>query len=158
MTNKRLIEISVGLFMIAGLLASLWLAYKVSGLDSKIQHGYYVTAEFDHIGALKKRAPVTIAGVRIGEVKEIKLDSDNLKANVSLLLEQKHRNIPEDSSASILTEGLLGSSYIAITPGFGLDEDDKFLKEGSLIEETNSAIILENLIGQLLFSANDKDS
>lgn len=158
MINKRIVETSVGFFMLAGLIACLFLAYKVSGMHQQTANGYYVTAEFDHIGSLKKRAPVTIAGVRVGEVNDIQLDNKTLKAKVTLKLSRDQKHIPQDASASILTEGLLGSNYIAISPGLGLDEDGDMLQDGSHIDETQSAIILENLIGQLLFNINRKEA
>lgn len=154
--REKTIEITVGLFMLAGILALLMLALKVSGLSNTVGfEGYQVSANFDNIGSLKVRAPVTIAGVRVGQVTQIRLDPGTFKAVVTLKIDKNKNAIPEDSSASILTEGLLGSNYISLTPGF----DDTYLKEGDVIDSTHSALILENLIGQFLFSINkDKDS
>jgi len=147
----RHIEIWVGLFMVAGLLAFTALALKVSGLTAEFSGpGYVVTASFDNIGDLKVRAPVTVGGVRIGQVTHIQLNENTFKARVSFKIDAKQNKIPEDSSASIFTEGLLGSNYINLVPGF----DNTYLKEGSEIQETHSALILENLIGQFLFSVN----
>jgi len=150
MERERSVEILVGLFMLAGVVGLLILALKVSGLTHYVkQSTFSVSADFDNIGALKVRAPVNLAGVKIGEVTNITLDNELFKAHVTLRLDAKQNKIPLDSSASILTEGLLGVNYISVTPGF--DEKD-FLKDGSTIEETNPALILENLVGKLLFN------
>lgn len=156
MRNTRTLELIVGLFMLAGIAAILVLALKVSGLasDSMIGNkGYYVTADFDTIGSLKVRSPVTIAGVHVGEVTNIKLDKTTYRATVTLLLDQQQNALPIDSSASIYTQGLLGANYISLTPGY----DTRFLKNGDVIETTHPALILEDLIGQFLFSINNKD-
>jgi len=154
-SKQRFVDISVGLFMLLGVLALLTIVVKVSGLSHFVsQKGYKVTADFTDIGGLKVRAPVTVAGVKIGEVTDIQLTSGDLNAKVTLLL-QNDKPIPfSDSSARILTEGLLGSNYISIVPGFE-DDTDKghpFLREGDSISKTQEAVILENLIGQLLFN------
>lgn len=155
MNKQRYVDISVGIFMLLGLLALLVMALKVSSISDFVsQKGYNVTANFTDIGGLKVRAPVTVAGVRIGEVSRIELQPGDLNARVTLTL-RSDKKIPfEDSSARILTEGLLGSNYISIVPGFE-DEDSKahpYLREGDVIAKTQEAIILENLIGQLLFN------
>lgn len=150
--QKRLIEILVGLFMIAGVAALATLALKVSGLTQAVSGKTYVLiAEFDTIGGLRVRSPVRVAGVRVGEVTAITLDPKTYRAKVDLtvMAEQK---FPQDTSASILTEGLLGSNYISLAPGF----DETNLQNGNTIQTTHSAIILENLIGSLLFSVKDK--
>lgn len=156
--NKKGVEVSVGLFILLGIAALLILVFRVSGLwTHTTQPTYAVTAEFNNIGDLKPRAPVTIAGVRIGQVESIRLDNRTFRAVVRLLIDGQEDRIPEDSEASILTAGLLGSNYIEITPGF----EEDYLAEGSPIKETHSAIILENMIGQLLFNSkrnNDKPS
>lgn len=152
--REKTIETTVGLFMLAGILALLVLALKVSGLSNTVGfEGYQVSANFDNIGSLKVRAPVTIAGVRVGQVTQIRLDPTTFKAVVTIKIDKNKNAIPEDSSASILTEGLLGSNYISLTPGF----DTAYLKEGDVIDSTHSALILENLIGQFLFSISHKD-
>lgn len=135
--------------MLAGMLALLMLALKVSGLSAYVgKQDYLVTANFDNVGGLKLRSPVTIAGVRIGEVADIQLDKNTFKALVTLRINSNQDKIPVDSSASILTQGLLGANYISLTPGY----EENNLKNGSQIENTHPALILENLIGQLLFS------
>lgn len=155
MNKQRYVDISVGLFMLLGLLALLVMAMKVSSISDFIsKKGYQVTADFTDIGGLKVRAPVTVAGVRIGEVSRIELQPGELNAKVTMTLRSDKRIPFEDSSARILTEGLLGSNYISIVPGFE-DEDSKehpYLREGDAIAKTQEAIILENLIGQLLFN------
>jgi phospholipid/cholesterol/gamma-HCH transport system substrate-binding protein len=160
MNKQRYIDISVGLFMLLGLLALSVMVMKVSGIsDLGATKGYTVTANFTDIGGLKVRAPVTVAGVKIGEVTRIELQPEQLNAKVTMLL-NKDKPIPyEDASARILTEGLLGSNYISIVPGFDDDEENKehpYLRAGDVIAKTQEAVILENLIGQLLFNVNKK--
>lgn len=154
--QQRFIEILVGFFVLLGFLALLMLALKVSGLSSELagHGGYVITANFDNIGDLKVRAPVTIAGVRVGQVSSISLDPITFKAKVTMTIDAKQDKIPEDSSASIFTAGLLGANYISLTPGF----DDTVLHNGSLIGNTHPAIVLENLIGQLMFKLGSSDS
>ncbi len=158
MSKQRYINISVGLFMLLGLLALMVLVMKVSGIsDLASNKGYQVTAEFTDIGGLKVRAPVTVAGVKIGEVTAIELQPGQLNAKVTMML-REDKPIPyEDASARILTQGLLGSNYISIVPGFESDDKEHpFLRSGDEIPKTQEAIILENLIGQLLFNINKK--
>ncbi len=151
----RHIDISVGLFMLLGLLSLAVLVVKVSGISELISKtGYLVTADFTDIGGLKVRAPVTVAGVRVGEVTRIELQPGELNAKVTMQL-NRDKPIPfDDVSARILTQGLLGSNYISIVPGFDDDENKEhpYLRAGDVIAKTQEAIILENLIGQLLFN------
>lgn len=159
MNKHRYVDVSVGLFLVFGLLALMVMAMMVSGVGEFIStKSYPVSAYFTDIGGLKVRAPVTVAGVRIGEVTKIELQPSQLNAKVTMML-RKDKPIPyEDSSARILTEGLLGSNYISIIPGFD-DEGNKahpYLRAGDVIVKTQEAIILENLIGQLLFNINKK--
>ena len=155
MSKQRYIDVSVGLFMLLGLLALLVMVMKVSGIDDLMSvKNYSVTANFTDIGGLKVRAPVTVAGVKIGEVTHIELQPSQLNARVTMML-SRDKPIPyEDASARILTEGLLGSNYISIVPGFDDEEnkDHPYLRSGDVIAKTQEAIILENLIGQLLFN------
>lgn len=154
MKTQRNHDIGVGLFMVLSLAALLVMVMKVSGITHLgSSHGYIVAADFTDIGGLKVRAPVTIAGVRVGEVVRIELQSGALNAKVTMRLD-KDKQIPfEDVSARILTEGLLGSNYVSIVPGFeGDTANHPFLREGDVIAKTQEAIILENLIGQLLFN------
>ncbi|ETO92989.1 outer membrane lipid asymmetry maintenance protein MlaD [Legionella oakridgensis] len=155
MNKQRYIDISVGLFMLLGLLAVFVMVMKVSGMsDFSSADDYQVTAEFTDIGGLKVRAPVTVAGGKIGEGTAIELQPEQLNAKVTMSL-RRDKPIPyEDSSARILTEGLLGSNYISIVPGFEDDSNKEhpYLRQGDVIGKTQEAIILENLIGQLLFN------
>ncbi len=148
--NRRFIEFIVGLFMVAGIAALVFLALKVSGL-TRIGHSgsYQVIAYFDNVGDLKPRAPVRIAGVRVGEVGSIHLNPEDFRASVVLLIDDSEKNIPVDTTAAIYTEGLLGSNYISLTPGY----EKENLHDGSLIQNTTSALVLEKLIGQFLFNA-----
>lgn len=159
MNKQRYIDMSVGLFMLLGLLALLVMAMKVSNISDFMSHkGYDVTADFTDIGGLKVRAPVTVAGVKIGEVTRIELKPGELNAKVTMRL-QSDKKIPyEDSSARILTQGLLGSNYISIVPGFDEEgnKEHPYLRNGDIIAKTQEAVILENLIGQLLFNINKK--
>ncbi|WP_133128221.1 outer membrane lipid asymmetry maintenance protein MlaD [Legionella nagasakiensis] len=155
MNKQRYIDISVGLFILLGLLAMLVMVMNVSGMsDFSSTNDYQVTADFTDIGGLKVRAPVTVAGVKIGEVTAIELQPQQLNAKVTMSL-RRDKPIPyEDTSARILTEGLLGSNYISIVPGFEDDgnKEHPYLRDGDVIGKTQEAIILENLIGQLLFN------
>ncbi|NDH09047.1 MAG: outer membrane lipid asymmetry maintenance protein MlaD [Gammaproteobacteria bacterium] len=153
--RQEWIYISVGLFMALSFMALLFLIFQVSGIRylSKPKT-YTVYANFNDIGSLRVHAPVTVSGVKVGEVAQIKLDSQSLNARVALVLE-KSKAIPfDDVSARILTEGLLGANYISIIPGFDAPESKhSFLQAGDEIAKTQDAMILENLIGQLLFNA-----
>lgn len=153
MISKRFIEFMVGVFIIAGIAAVFLLALKVSGLSNySTRSSYEVVAVFDNVGDLKVRAPVSIAGVRIGEVSAIRIDNKNFKAEVTLLIDKKYDNLPIDSSAKILTAGLIGGNYIELLPGF----DTQYLINGSKITDTQPAIILENLIGQIIYRVQNK--
>ncbi len=156
--RERYLNISVGIFMIMGLLALSVMIMKVSGITSMSSNKVYsVTADFSDIGGLKVRAPVTIAGVKVGEVSNIELQPNELNAKVTMLLRSDKKIPYDDTSARILTEGLLGSNYISIVPGFDSDNNSHpYLRRGDIIAKTQEAIILENLIGQLLFNINKK--
>jgi phospholipid/cholesterol/gamma-HCH transport system substrate-binding protein len=160
MKKNYIIELVVGVFVLMGMFSFIALAFKVSGLTSFSEPaGYDVKAEFVNIGNLKVRAPVNIAGVKIGEVKDIALDPRSFYADVVIHIENTALKIPiKDTTARILTEGLLGSNYISLEPGFDEDmtNDGKvdYLQEGVDITKTQPAMILENIIGQLLFSIN----
>lgn len=147
MTKKNL-ELLVGLFVALGLAGLLFLSLKAANLASFGQRsGYAVTAHFDNIGGLKVRAPVRSAGVTVGRVTSIGLDPQTYQGVVGLELDPQFQ-FPKDSSAKILTAGLLGDQYIGLEPG----GDEKMLGQGDRIASTQSAIVLENLIGQFLFS------
>jgi len=149
MIHSRTIEILVGAFMAAGLVAFFFLAMQVSNLsNSGNGEGYDVTARFDNIGSLKVRSPVTMAGVRIGRVSGISFDRNTYEAVVTLRIDAQYDVIPDDSFAKIFTAGLLGEQYIGLDPG----GSEKYLHEGSEISLTQSALVLEEIIGQFLFS------
>jgi len=145
---KKSIEILVGGFVLLGLAALLFLALKAANLAA-FGNGetYTLKARFDNIGGLKPRAPVRSAGVTVGRVESITLDPQTYMGVVTLQVTQGV-HFPRDSSAKILTSGLLGDQYIGIEPG----ADDKMLDAGATITQTQSAVVLENLIGQFLFN------
>ena len=149
MIQKRTQEIAVGVFVAVGLAALVMLAMKVSNLSSfSDQTGFEIMARFENIGGLKERAAVTVAGVRIGRVKAVTYDDKSYEALVTLSIDTKHNQLPEDTSASILTAGLLGEQYIALEPGGA----ETMLKSGGEIKLTQSAFILERMVGQFLFN------
>lgn len=149
MMQRSTLELWVGLFVAAGLAALGMLAFKVGNLTTAdVTNGYRLTAEFENIGGLKVKAPVTLAGVRIGRVTAISIDKNRFRAVVEMNVDGSFNNIPKDSSASILTSGLLGDQYIGLEAG-GSEEN---LKNGDQILTTASALVLEKLIGQVLFS------
>ncbi len=146
--NRKTLELWVGLFVAAGLMALAMLSFKVGNLAAgDVLDGYEVKAHFENIGGLKVKSPVTLAGVRIGRVKAITVDKLRYKAVVTFELDGRYRNIPSDSTAMILTSGLLGEQYIGIVPGA---DEDKYLKEGDKVFKTTNAVVLENLIGQVM--------
>ncbi|TDF78417.1 outer membrane lipid asymmetry maintenance protein MlaD [Pseudomonas sp. H9] len=153
--QNRTLEIGVGLFLLAGILALILLALRVSGLSaSPSGDTYKVYANFDNIAGLTVRAKVTMAGVTIGKVTAIDLDRDTYTGRVTLQLEKRVDNLPTDSTASILTAGLLGEKYIGISVG----GEDAVLKDGSTIHDTQSALVLEDLIGKFLLNTVGKEA
>ena len=151
MRAHRTIEIGTGLFVLLGFAALVFLTTQLPSSGLKLggpKAGYHVTAEFDNIGDLKTGSPVTMAGVRVGEVESIRFDPQTYKAVVGLRIDPQYNQIPEDSFAAIQTQGLLGGKYIGISPG----GTDTYLKDGSHIDQTQSAIVLESLINK--FFAN----
>jgi phospholipid/cholesterol/gamma-HCH transport system substrate-binding protein len=145
---KRGIETLVGLFVLLGMAGLVFLSLKAANLASfGSRDSYVVSARFDNIGGLKARSPVRSAGVTVGRVTSIALDSKSYQGLVTMELE-KGVEFPKDSSAKILTSGLLGDQYIGIEPGY----DEKKLAAGDVIKQTQSAVVLENLISQFLFS------
>jgi len=148
MINRKSLELWVGLFVAAGILALAMLAFKVGNLTSAdVMNGYKVTGRFDNVGGLKVKAAVTMAGVRIGRVSAIAFDDKKYQALVTMDVDGRYQIIPKDSSASILTSGLLGDQYIGIEPG----GDDVVLKNGDSFLRTQSALVLEKLVGQVIF-------
>lgn len=151
MKKIQLLELSVGAFMLAGILSLLMLALQVSGLSHFLREesGYKIHAEFSNIGGLKVRAKVSLAGVVVGRVDEIRLEPKTYNATVTMTIDPTLvTNLPSDSHASILTSGLLGDNYISLTPGFS----ETALKEGDMvsIDNTDSAMIIEQLISRFL--------
>ena len=141
-------DVWVGLFVLIGLAAVLFLALKSANLlQYSWSKNYTVTAKFDNIGGLKKGAAVKSAGVVVGRVENIQFDGESFQAKVSLALQNQY-DFPKDSSLNILTSGLLGEQYIGIEPG----SLDKTLAAGDTITQTQSALVLETLISQFLFS------
>ncbi|AIO66030.1 mce related family protein [Burkholderia oklahomensis] len=146
--KKTALDFWVGLFVVLGFLALLFLALKVGNMSSlSFQPTYAVKLKFDNIGGLKPRAPVKSAGVVVGRVGSIGFDTNTYQALVTIDLDKQYQ-FPKDSSAKILTSGLLGEQYIGLEPG----GDTEMLKAGDTITMTQSAIVLENLIGQFLYS------
>jgi phospholipid/cholesterol/gamma-HCH transport system substrate-binding protein len=146
--KKQSLDIWVGLFVALGLLALLFLALKAGNMSAfTFQPTYQVSARFDNIGGLKPRAPVKSAGVVVGRVAEIRFDDQTYQATVIMNLEDRYK-FPKDSSAKILTSGLLGEQYIGLEAGGDMD----MIAQGSKLTQTQSAIVLENLIGQFLYN------
>ena len=155
MLPQRFVEICVGFFLLFMLVSLSFLALKVSGLTHFFpEESYIVTANFEDIGGLKVNAPVKIGGVQVGEVLQVALDPLTFKAKVSMRIFNRYQDIPDDSSARILTAGLLGDNYVALTPMY----HQTYLKNGSEIQFTNSAMVLEKLIGQFMYKMSHGDN
>lgn len=152
--NTRNIEILVGAFVVLAVLAMIMLSLKVSNLASYggDDDGYAIKAQFDNIGGLKERSPVSAGGVRIGKVSAIDYNNEEFTAVVTMQIEGGYR-FPVDTSASILTAGLLGEQYIGLEPG----GEEEYLVEGAEIDITQSALVLEQVIGQFLYSKAQED-
>lgn len=149
MGRQRGIEILVGLFMAMGFVALFFLAMQVSNLSAGVRaDGYRLIARFANVGSLKARAPVTMAGVRIGRVERVTFDKDTYEAVVTLRIDPGMDTIPDDTFANIFTAGLLGEQYVGLEPGGSPD----YLVDGDEIAQTQSALVLEQMIGQFLFS------
>ncbi len=150
MTSKNL-EISVGAFVLAGILALVVLALNVSGLSYRADdQSYYLYARFENLAGLSERAKISLSGVTIGRVVSITLDTEDYVAVVKMAID-KDVPLTTDTSASILTAGLLGEKYIGLSVG----ADDELLINADEIEDTQSSIVLEELIGQFLFSRSE---
>ena len=146
--ERSTVDLWVGLFVCAGIAALLVLALKVGNMSSfSASNTYHVYAEFDNIGGLKPRAPVKSAGVVVGRVTNISFDNEKYRAKVEMNIESNFK-FPDDTSASILTSGLLGEQYVGLDSG----ADDKMLKSGDSIKLTQSAAVLEKLISQFLYN------
>ena len=150
MQQTRSVEIGTGLFVLLGLAALFFLTTQTTGSDSFSGSDVYtVTARFENVGSLKDRAPVSMSGVTIGRVTDVRFDPEMLDAEVTFVIDSRYDQIPDDSDASILTSGLLGSQYIGLQAG----GSDLYLEEGSEIQFTQSAIVIENLISKYLFNS-----
>ncbi len=144
----------VGLFVASGIVGLFFLALQVSNLSSFTeQDSYTVTARFENSGGLKVKSPVSAAGVKIGKVSAISFDPKTYESVVKLSIDSQYNTLPDDTTASVFTAGLLGEQYVNLEAG----GSDEFLKDGGKIEITQSAIILEKALGQFLFkSAEEK--
>lgn len=150
MRNTRVIEIAVGIFVAAGMAALFLLAMQVSNLSNMgTGESYAITAAFENIGGLKVRSPVTVSGVRVGRVDAIDYDNNSFEAVVTLRINKAYSSFPEDTSASIFTSGLLGEQYVGLEPG----GSEANLVEGDRIQLTQSALVMEQVVGQFLYSA-----
>ncbi len=149
MKQTRAVEMGAGLFVLLGFGALFFLITQTTGLSNEIgSNGYTINARFENVGDLKIRAPVTISGVTIGRVTSIAYDPERMNAVVEMMIADQYRQLPDDSEAAILTAGLIGGQYIGLTPG----GSETWLEQGSQIEFTQSAVVLENLIGKFLSS------
>jgi phospholipid/cholesterol/gamma-HCH transport system substrate-binding protein len=147
--DRTLIDLWVGIFVAAGIVALMVLALKVGNASTSLNMGdtYRVEAQFENIGGLKPRAPVKSAGVVVGRVDQIQFDSKKFMARVTLSIDRRYP-FPKDTSVSILTSGLLGEQYVGLEAG----GDDVMLKDGDTVQLTQSAVVLEKLIGQFLYN------
>ncbi|UTC24451.1 outer membrane lipid asymmetry maintenance protein MlaD [Candidatus Comchoanobacter bicostacola] len=147
MKENRLLNAGVGAFVLLAAVSMMFLAFFASTPDWRGYDGYTVYAKFDEAAGLRARAPIRIAGVRIGEVESVEL-TPSYQAKVALRIDSKSTELPLDTTAHIFTEGLLGVRYVAIFPGY----DESTLKHDDEILQTNSGFVLENLIAQFLIN------
>ena len=153
--KRTTVEIWVGLFVMAGIAAVVILAFQVGRASFfSFDENYRVYARFDNIGGLNLKAPVTVSGVGVGRVDSIRIDPDDYSAVVGMNISVSYNQIPIDSSARILTSGLLGAQYIGLEPG----GEEEYLVEGDYIELTQSAFSIENLIGEFLFRSTSESN
>lgn len=151
---SKTLEFIVGLFVLLGLAALVVLAAQVGSASFGHSDSYKLVARFENIGGLNVKAPVAIGGVKIGRVTAIDLDTELFSARVTMAIDEDFNELPIDTSASILTSGLLGAQFVGLEPG----GDFEYLEDGDEIELTQSTIQLENLIGRFMFSGPDADS
>ncbi len=156
MVSKK-VELMVGFFVALGIAALLMLSLKVAntGITGN-GTSYELFAKFDNIGGLKVRSPIKVGGVVVGRVSDISLDKEDYTPIVTLQLYKEYNNFSEATSVAILTAGLLGEQYVGLQPGF-IDESLETLQHGDFIEDTKPALVLEELIGQFLFSQGSDD-
>lgn len=155
------LEFIVGCFLIAGIAAAVALALKVAGLSfsSKSSEYYTIYGYFNNIGSLKARSPIKLGGVVIGNVESINIDPKTLQPVVKMRIDNQYNGLGADSTFSILTSGLLGEQYLGVKPDFASMDDDgnpTFLKDGDKTNFTESAIVLEELLGKFLYSIGNK--
>lgn len=149
MQHSKTQDTLVGLFVAIGIAALFYMALQISNLGSySSSSSYSVSARFQNSGGLKVKSPVSVAGVRIGRVSAISLDQESHEAVVEMRIESQYKNLPDDSSASIYTAGLLGEQYVNIDPG----SSEEYLKDKSKIDITSSAIVLEEMIGKFMMN------
>jgi len=154
MRQTRSVEIGTGLFVLLGMTSLFFLTTQTTGGDDfRAESVYTVKARFENVGSLRERAPVSMSGVTIGRVTSVTFDPVSLEAIVHFVIDGQYDQIPDDSDASILTSGILGSQYIGLQAG----GSDMYLDEGSEVLFTQSAIILENLIGKFLVNSGSSD-
>jgi len=159
MKNQRSLEIVTGLFVLLGLAALIFLTTQLPGSKLAVlgnTAGYEVSARFENVGDVQAGAPVSMAGVKIGRVSSVVFDSTDYKAVVSMVIDERYNRIPDDSWAGIETAGLLGAKYVGLDAG----GSETYLKSGSQIENTQSAMVLEKLINRLFsaFASKGSDS
>ena len=146
--ERTTLDLWVGLFVVAGIAALVMLAMKVGNLGTyNMSESYQVHAYFTNIGGLKAKASVKSAGVLVGRVTDIKLDTERYEANVTMSLDKRYQ-FPKDTFANILTSGLLGEQYIGLSPG----GDSEMLHNGEQIKKTQPAMVLEDLIGKFIYN------
>jgi len=154
MGSSKKVEILVGLFVVLGILAFFIMAMNISNLTSLTSNkGYSISAQFDNVGGLRTRAKVTLSGVSVGRVTGISYDKKTFRAIVTMKVHEGIDYLPDDTQASIYTAGLLGEQYVSLEPG----AEDDVLKEGSIVTLTQSAVVLEEIIGKFLVSFATKD-
>lgn len=157
-TNRRL-ELMVGSFVLIAVIAILVMMFKVANVTSiGPSDSYILKARFDNIGNLKVRSPVKVGGVVIGQVSQIALDTTSYVPVVTMTIGRQFGEYPDTSSAQILTSGLIGEQYVSLVPGFVMEGVSTTLDDGDYIEDTKSALVLEDLIGQFLYSSKESNN
>ncbi|MGM7318101.1 outer membrane lipid asymmetry maintenance protein MlaD [Idiomarina sp. ST10R2A5] len=150
--ESRKTQLWVGVFVVVGILALFFIALRAaSGTMTTSGDSYTLYAKFDNVGSLKVRSPVKVGGVVVGRVTDISLSGDYYEPRVEMTISKEYDQFSETSTLSVLTSGLLGEQYLGLEPGF-IDDSVDMLEDGDMITDTKSALVLENLIGQFLFS------